>query len=309
MNLVLRLAVLWLVLARPAFAADLVFPPGSRIGLVPPEGFTVSRNVMGFEGKAGAILAITELAGESYARLAREFTPEGVRNSGLELLGREELALPGGPAVIVVARNQAGGTPTRQWALSALFGDIALIVMLTMPEEARATYPDATVQAMFRTVSVRPKLSQEDLLAVLPYRLDDLGGFHVMRVTPNGMAALTLGPSDTPLPVEQPYLLVVSHAQRPPAMAQQNFARGAFAQVAGPATRVVSEEAIRIGGEPGYQIVGENKDRRTGDELKMVMWLRFGLWGTMQMTGFARKDRWDAVFAQMRAVRDGFAMK
>jgi len=117
-----------------------------------------------------------------------------------------------------------------------------------------------------------------------------------MRVTPNGMAALTFGPEDTPLPVEQPYLMIVSQTARPPAEVHQNFARSAFAQFAGPTTRVVSEEAIRIGSEPGYQIIGESRDERTGDELVTVVWMRFGLWGYVQMAGFARKDKWDEIF-------------
>lgn len=50
------------------------------------------------------------------------------------------------------------------------------------------------------------------------------------------------------------------------------------------------------------------QDERTGDELAMVQWLRFGP-GVVQMFGIARRDRWDDVFARMRAVRDGFGTK
>jgi hypothetical protein len=162
---------------------------------------------------------------------------------------------------------------------------------------------------MFRTVSVRPKRPQEELLSVLPYRLDDLGGFRLMRVTPNGMASLTFGPEDTPLPVEQPYFMVISQTLRPPATEHQNFARSAFAQFTGRTTRVVSEEAIRIGGDPGYQIIGESKDERTGDDLMAVVWMRFGLTGYAQMAGFVRKERWDEILPRMRAIRDGFTTR
>jgi hypothetical protein len=162
---------------------------------------------------------------------------------------------------------------------------------------------------MFASVSVRPKLSQQDLLAVLPYRLDDLGGFHVLRVTPNGLAALTFGDGDTPLPVEQPYFMIVPHGLRPSAVEHANFARSVFAQLAGRTTRIVSEEAMRIGGDPGYQIVGENRDERTGDGLMAVVWVRFGLTAYVQMAGFARKDRWDEVLPRMRAIRDGWGAK
>ena len=313
MKFVLRLAVFWLALSGlalsgPAVAAELVFPPGSRIGLVPAPGLTAAAHFQGFEGRRGATVAITELAGQGYTRLAREFTPESIRAAGMELVSREELALPGGPAVIVSARNQVSGVTMRQWALSALFGDISIIVMMTMPEDARDVYPDAVVRAMFDSVSVRPPLAEAELLAVLPYRLTDLGGFHLMRATPDGTATLTFGPYDTPLPVEQPYFMVAAHGLNPSPAEYENFARRAFARVGGVGSRIVSAEAMRIGGAPGYQIVAESKDERTGDELVIVQWMRFGP-GYVQMVGYARKDKWDEVFPRMRALRDGFAVK
>jgi len=133
MNFLVRLAVfaVALMLAGPAPAAELQFPPGSRIGLVPPPGYTASSKFLGFEGGPGkAGIFITELAPQTYTRLAREFTAEAVRNSGMDVVSREEFALPGGPAVLVSARYEVSGVTLRKWALSALAGDIALVVVM-----------------------------------------------------------------------------------------------------------------------------------------------------------------------------------
>jgi hypothetical protein len=313
MKLLFRLAAVAtfaLALVASARAAGVEYPPGSRIGLVPPPGMAMSNRLPGFEGRHGAVMAITELSAQSYPRVAQEFAPETMRAGGMEIVSREEFALPGGPAVIVAARQQVSGVTLRQWALSGLVGDVTVIVVLSMPEDARDAYPDAAVRASLMSVMVRPKLSQDELLAVLPYRLADLGGFHLLRVTPNGMAALTLGPTDTPLPVEQPYLMVVTRSANVPAAEQENFSRLAFAEFnARGAARIVSSEPIRIGGAPGHQIVAESKDERTGDELATVQWMRFGADGTVQMVGIARKDRWADVLPRMRAVRDGLGGK
>ena len=75
-----------------------------------------------------------------------------------------------------------------------------------------------------------------------------------------------------------------------------------------PNLRVVTAEQIRIGGVPGHQIVAASKDDRTGDDLVLVQWLRFG-GGVVQMFGIARRDQWDAVLPRMRALRDGFQGK
>ena len=65
---------------------------------------------------------------------------------------------------------------------------------------------------------------------------------------------------------------------------------------------------MRIGGVPGHQIVAAGKDERTGDELVIVQWLRFGA-GVVQMFGMARRDQWADVLPRMRALRDGFERK
>jgi hypothetical protein len=146
---------------------------------------------------------------------------------------------------------------------------------------------------------------------VLPYRLADLGGFRLMRATPDGTAVLTFGPNDTSLPVEQPYFMVAPRVGETPAAAEQDrFARRALAEFSARAPdRIVSSEPLRIGGAPGHEIIAATKDERTGDELIMVQWLRFGAGVYAQMFGITRKDQWDAVLPRMRALRDGFGAK
>jgi hypothetical protein len=301
-----------LMLRVSAQGAGLEYPPGSRIGLVPPPGMTASTRVQGFEDPArGAVIAITELSGQSYPRVAQEFTREIMQSGGMEVLSREEFDLPGGPAVIVAARQQAGGALLRKWALAGLVGDLTVIVVVSMPDTARDAYPDAALRAALMSVMVRPKLSADEMLAVLPYRLSDLGGFRLMRATPNGTAVLTFGPDDTPLPVEQPYFMVAARPGEPPAAAEQDrFARRALAEFsARGADRIVSSEPLRIGGASGHQIIAESRDERTGDTLVMVQWLRFTAGGTVQMFGIARKDQWAEMLPRMRAIRDGLGSK
>jgi hypothetical protein len=75
-----------------------------------------------------------------------------------------------------------------------------------------------------------------------------------------------------------------------------------------PTARIINSEPLRIGGTAGHQIVALTIDDKTGDELAMVQWLRFGP-GVVQMFGMARRDRWEDAFSRMRAVRDGFGPK
>jgi hypothetical protein len=292
-----------------AFAAEPIFPPGSRIGLTPPAGMAPSRAIQGFEDRQhGVLLAVTELSAQSYEKVARDLAPEGMQ--GMEEISRETIALSSGEGLLVVARQSENGVAMRKWALLSRTDDMTAVVIATLPEAARDAYPDAALRAAFSSVVVRAKLTPDEMLAVLPYALGDLGGFRLLRATPDGTAVMTLGPNDTTLPAEQPYFMVAPRAVEAPQPAErERFAQRMMAAFLNrPNVRVINSEQMRIGGVPGHQIVAVGKDERTGDELAMVQWIRFGP-RVVQMFGIARRDQWTDVLARMRAVRDGFGPK
>jgi hypothetical protein len=299
--------------ASLAFADEPVFPPGSRIGLVPPPGMAASKAFQGFEDRArGAVLVITELSAQSYAKVEQDFADERMRAGGMELIARETIETASGPALLVGARQMENGIAMRKWALLALVpNDLTTIIVAAFPEAVKDAYPDAALRTSLASLLIRAKLPTGELLAVLPYRLGDLGGFRLLRASPDGAAVLTLGPNDTSLPVEQPYFMVATRAAEPPPPAERDrFAQRAFMTFANrPDIRIVSAEPIRIGGAPGHEIIAESRDERTNDALVSVQWLLFGASGFVQMFGIARKDQWTDVLPRMRALRDGFASK
>jgi hypothetical protein len=148
------------------------------------------------------------------------------------------------------------------------------------------------------------------MLAILPYRLEEFGGFRLLRADPLGIATLTFGPNDTTLPVEQPYFTVMpAFNEVPPPAERESFARRVLvASMNGPVPRIVSSQSIRVGGTQMHETIAESEDGVTKDPLMVVQWLRFGS-GVVQMFGIARRDQWDAALPRMRALRDGFGSK
>ena len=89
-----------------------------------------------------------------------------------------------------------------------------------------------------------------------------------------------------------------------------NFARLAFSEIGGiKDVQITMSEPLRIGGQPGYQTMAEAKDARTGTDVMVVQWLRFGSGGFLQMIGIARADNWTAMLARLRTVRDSIELK
>src|SRR6266446_511931 len=116
-----------------AEAADPVFPPGSRIGLVPPPGMAPSTAFTGFEDSdRHAVIVLSELAGSSYADVEKEFNIEGMRAGGMEVERREDVSLKDGPGFLIVAQQRISGTLVHRWALVLSSAAITAIVTATI---------------------------------------------------------------------------------------------------------------------------------------------------------------------------------
>ena len=301
-----------LALLSPLALAQPIFPPGSRIGIVPPPGMTQIDGFKGFEDRArGAMLILGEFTVQSFVNVeAYHFGPRW-RASG-EVIADEIIQTAGGPAQLIGIKRVENGILQRIWVLLTRTDDMTALVIATLPDSAADAYPDAVVRAALASTFIRPKLSQEQMLAALPYRLNELGGFRPLRVGPDGNAAFTFGPNDTSLPAEQPYMAIVPLRLQPPQAAERDaFARSVLATAVNrlDVVPVISSEEIRIGGGLVHQVIAETEDSHTKVPLMVVQWLRFGPGHLIQTFGIARKDQWADVLPRMRALRDGFERK
>jgi hypothetical protein len=265
-----------------------------------------SASFRGFEDRPRqAVIIVSELAAETYDKVAEEFTLEALRSQGFTDITREEVTLKDARGILVAVRQP--NARARQWALVARASDFSAVVIAIIPEAAAAeAYPTATMRTALTSLVTRNRLAPEQLLAVLPYAIRDLAGFRVMRANPDGNAELTFGPEDTPLPARQPFFAITTHSAElliPAAYA--SLARQALAPFINEAeTRTIRSEAQRINGRPGYEIVVETRDTKANVDLMVVQWLRFGTSGYIRLLGMARKDAWDEAFPRMRALRD-----
>ena len=145
--------------ATAARAADVVYPPGSRIGLVPPAGVVTSKNFFGYEDPAknvGIILAALPV--DAYGELEKTITAEALKKQGITQEARETLSLAGGKAFLVTGRQEAEKTRLRKWFLIAGTPTLTALVTAQVPDPARAAYPDAAtaVAKVLMSVSMIP---------------------------------------------------------------------------------------------------------------------------------------------------------
>lgn len=305
---IVPLIALWLGLAAPAYAADALYPIGSRIGLTPPPGMTLSASFPGFEDSTNNVfIRLVAMPEKAFAEIEKTMTAEALKQQGLTIEKREPIDLPGGKGILLVARQQANDIQFRKWMLIAPIADLTVLVSFEIRDEASAVYPEPVIRAALTSTAVRASIPIEEQLSLVPFQVGDLAGFRVVRVLPGVALQLTDGPADTFDAVTQPHIVIAVAPGTPPDPRDRDtFARSVLSSGLPPLkdVRVTGSEPMRIGGQQGHEMRATGKDPTTGAEIDIVQWLRFGSGGFLRIIAFAPKDGWTQSFMRFRTVRD-----
>jgi hypothetical protein len=292
--------------AAPATAEEVVYPPGSRLGLVPPSGMATSTNFFGFEDlSASAAIILAALPAEAYAELDRTMTADALKTQGIVFEKREPMTFSSGKAFLVIGHQQVEKTRIRKWILIASSPALTALVTAQIPDPARNLYSDTTVRTALSTLAIRSHVPTDEQLSLLPFKISDLAGFELGGILPG--RAVVLGDPPTLASAQPlPHIFVSIGAGGPSQTSDRDaFARDVFATTPNVRdVRVTSSEPLRIIGQPGYQIMAQARDPTGAADLTVVQWLRFGGGGYLQIVGIARVDAWPAAYPRFRAVRD-----
>jgi hypothetical protein len=301
-----------LLIASPVIAADPIFPPGSRIGIVPPPGMTVSKTFPGFEDRNSQVaMLLMELSASAYPDIEKQFAADALKAQGVDVTGHEDLQLKGGRGFIVTARQPIGAASARKYALVATADDLTAIISVQVPDAADAAYSDAAMHASLATFTTRAVVPEEEQLALLPFSLKDLGGMRIVRAAASGAALLTYGPKNEIEIVDQPLLLItLAPGVQEPGSEGESLARRAISATPDvKEMRLLRSEKMRISGQNGHEILADARDAKTNMDITLVQWIRFGPSASMRLLGATRKDQWDQYYPRFRAVRDGIEPK
>jgi hypothetical protein len=328
--------ILSVAMATAAAAADVVFPTASRIGLVPPAGMTVAKDFPGFENPdKNVFIRLIAMPANAYGEFEKTLNDATLKSGGMTLEKRETLSLPSGNGILVTVRQEAGpetnpqagqdappearpqkraapkspaaSIRVRKWLLIAPIDNLTAMVSFEMPVASPAPYSDAEIRTTLATIAARPHVPDDEQLALVPFKMGDLAGLRLIRVAPGVAAQFTDGPQDSLEAPDQAYLVIAAAAGGPDqAVDRDRFARAAFGGLP-PFTdvRMTNAEPMRLGGQPGHEIRARGKDPRTGSEVEIVQWLRFGTGAYLRILGYGPKDKWAETFTRFRAVRDG----
>ncbi len=308
MKQVLRLLLVALlpVIAGPAFAADPVYPPGVRVGMVPLVGLAAAKSFPGFETADHTVrVLVTELPSAAYREVESAFKAGAVANNAARPESIETVA---GAAYYTVQNGKEGANLVRRYSMILPGGAFSGLVAVQVPENAAKIYTDDAIRRMLSSAVVRSEVPVAEQLGLLPFTTTELGDFKSVRTLAPG-AAVMLADSHEESGIETAPFMVLGLVASVPDKPDQ---RALFAeQIAGliPGlrdTRVTVSEPIRIDGAPGFETRIDAVTGQANTPVTVVQWLRFGSGPTaIRVIGSAPRDQWSTAFPRFRAVRDG----
>jgi len=293
-------------LIASAHAADVTYPKGSHVGLVPLDGLAAAKAFPGFEdADAGVKVLVTELPAAAYTQVETQMKAAQQPADGPK---PESFDTAAGKSYLNHETATENGAKFERYALLTAGTDLSGYVVIQIPQKATATYSDEAIRKMLATTAMRADVPVEETLSTLPFKVSNLADFKKVRVVPPG-AAVTLSDGDgNVLDLSGPPYIVVSLA---PITAQTNDDRSRIARDLVNSlpglknVRITSAEAMRIAGSPGYEVRVDATTAKDDKDVSLVQWLRFGTNATLRIVGGAPRADWAAAFPRFRAVRDG----
>ncbi len=291
-----------------AAAKEPVFPPGSRIGLVPPDDMVLARGLTGFRNTTtGAAILAVEMPADAYPSLAAGFTEQGLRQQGFAETRRSVVEIAGGPAALLVTGQQVeNGRSVPKSVLLTADPTFTALVIGQLPQGSSEA-EIAAVETALRSVTLRPPLGLEQQIAALPFRLRDVAGFRPIRALAGNSLLLTEGPSDVIRVASQPVLIVAqSFGPAPPAAAREAFARQALTSNTFIRDAVLERsQGFRQGGSEWHEIVAKAKETSSGQDVVVMQTIRFEPDSYIRAVGMVRPESRDDILPRFRRVVDG----
>lgn len=311
MKLTRPLAALALLVAAalPALAADAVYPPGLRLGMVPLVGLNTAKTFPGFESEDGSVkVLITELPPAAYGEVVGAFNANPAGSNGVK---PDKIETQAGLAYFTTESGKAGTTAVKRYSMIVPGTGFSGYVAVQVPENASKIYTDDAVRQMFATAVTRKEVSADEQIGLMPFKITDLAGFKDIRTLVPGSSLILADGNESSGYESKPFIILGLIGATPQqADDRARFAQEAALQIPGVReSRVTMSEPIRINGQPGFETRIDGVSGKDKTPVTVVQWIRFGGGTSLRIIASAPRDQWSDAFTRFRTVRDGIQPK
>jgi hypothetical protein len=192
----------------PAAGQENTAVPGTSVSLTPPAGFTVSRGGRELEDGAGSSITIGERSAAAYPQLAEMFSSArnlsaGYAQQKVSIRGVRQIATPLGAVPFATGRQTSNGRDLEKY-FALLKGDKTVLMTFTVADRRLS---EADIEAVVRSVSLKPEPTLDERLATLSFTFRAVEPFRVREVINRNTVTLTTS-DENPEASRQPVIVI-----------------------------------------------------------------------------------------------------
>jgi hypothetical protein len=301
-----------ILLLLPAIAADageVVAVPGTRVGLVPPEGFQKADRFPGFtQAETNASIMVTEIPGP-FSQVSAGFTPGGLKSRDMVLLKKEPITVNGQPGILLHVSQNAYGVRYLKWI--TIIGDERHTIMITasFPAELEKRLSEPLRSAVATPQVLADPPAQQDPVG-FTFELTPAEGLQVARRMGNNLLLTRDGEFPARNPTDP---ILVAGASASQGLAIQNKRDFATARALSISTlkslHIKETTPVTIAGLNGYEILARGIDKQTGEKMFVCQTMLFGNTDYYLIQGLARSAEQGAYLPVFRETMKSFKLK
>ena len=141
--------------------------PGTRLSIIPPAGYKLSKSFKGLEKSKDVFIKVYDPFNTNYVKYAQTFTRESLENGGSEVQEYKKTTVSGLPAKFAALQNNSGGK-----SYFLVFGDSSFSVMLVGACPANRDTDELQLKAALMSVTYSKSMKMDPLAGTF-FNLDD----------------------------------------------------------------------------------------------------------------------------------------
>ncbi|WP_424003650.1 hypothetical protein [Maribacter sp. IgM3_T14_3] len=245
---------------------------GTKISIVPPNGFTTASNFLGFQQtQSGSSIMVLDIPGP-FSEVSKGLTKEGLLSQGMTLKETHKLTLNSLPAVLLKAEQNAYGNIYTKYILAFGTEEESILINGTFPQNIE-DLNEVLKKALLSTVyDSNKKINPFD---TVDFEISTDGTDIVFaKNISNSLIFNRDGkiPSETKDKVS---LIIVKAFSNVDIMDKKLFAMNRIRQLPIVIKKIISTEPIEIDGINGYEIIADGSDKKTGNKEKAYQVILF----------------------------------
>lgn len=245
---------------------------GTKISIVPPEGFKTSSNFLGFQQtQSGSSIMVLDIPGP-FSEVSKGLTKEGLLSQGMALKEIEKLTLNNLPAILLKAEQNAYGNIYTKYILAFGTEKESILINGTFPQNLEDLNNVLKKSLLSTVYDSSKKVNPFD---TVDFEISTNGtGIVFAKSVSNSLIFNRDGkiPSESN---DKASLIMVKAFSKIDIDDKKLFAMNRIRQLPVEIEKIISTEPIEIDGITGYEIVADGKDKKTGDKEKVYQVILF----------------------------------